>query len=127
MSRAYEMVSDEVKKSGRYANMAVLEDTVFKWVQDYYLTDDREKEAERRTEAEEAFHKRLSVQINTPKGNKNKTTKKRNASKKNKAGGANSNASERKENILQPRLRQLTRIKTRLRARFLCLRTGLAE
>lgn len=35
MSRAYEMVSDEVKKSGRYANMAVLEDTVFKWVRDY--------------------------------------------------------------------------------------------
>lgn len=127
MSRAYEMVSDEVKKSGRYANMAVLEDTVFKWVRDYYLTDDREKEAERRTEAEEAFHKRLSVQINTPKGNKNKTTKKRNASKKNKTGGVNSNASEKEGKHSSAKTEATDQNKDQIEGQVSLFENGLAE
>ena len=108
MSRAYEMVSDEVKKSGRYANMAVLEDTVFKW-------------------AEEAFHKRLSVQINTPKGNKNKTTKKRNASKKNKAGGANSNASEREGKHSSAKTEAADQNKDQIEGQVSLFENGLAE
>ena len=127
MSRAYEMVSDEVKKSGRYANMAVLEDTVFEWVRDYYLTDDREKEAERRTEAEEAFHKRLSVQMNTPKGNKNKTTKKRNASKKNKTGGTNSNASEREGKHSSAKTEAADQNKDQIEGQVSLFENGLAE
>ena len=92
MDRTYAMVSDEVKQNGRYASMAVFGDTVFGWVREYYTADDREKEAERRKEAEESFQKRFMAQVNAPKGGKGKTNKKRSASKKNKTGGENSTA-----------------------------------
>ena len=71
----------EVKKKWPYANMAVLEDKVFEWVRDYYLTDDREKEAERRTEAEELPQTIVGAD-QYAEGNKNKTAKKRNAPRK---------------------------------------------
>mgnify|MGYP000113949269 FL=1 len=107
--------------------MAVMEDTVFEWVRDYYLTDDREKEAERRTEAEEAFHKRLSAQINTPKGNKNKTAKKRNASKKNKTGGVNSNASEKEGKHSSAKTEATDQNKDQIEGQVSLFENGLVE
>ena len=107
--------------------MADMQTWLFWKTQFLNLTDDREKEAERRTEAEEAFHKRLSVQINTPKGNKNKTTKKRNASKKNKAGGANSNASEREGKHSSAKTEAADQNKDQIEGQVSLFENGLAE
>lgn len=88
MTRAYDMVSDDVKKNGRYAGKAVAENEVFNWVKAYYAEDDREETAKQAKKAEEDFQKRLELRNKAAQSPKNtgKTNKKRSASKKAKQG-----------------------------------------
>lgn len=83
MERAYEMVSEDIKKTRKNTSMAILGDTVFTWAREYYLDDDREKEAERKAKADEAFRKRMEPKAATggSKSKKTKTSKKSSVSK----------------------------------------------
>lgn len=127
MNRTYAMVSDEVKQNGRYASMAVFGDTVLEWIREYYLADDREKEAERRKEAEESFQKRIIAQVNTSKGSKGKTNKKRSTSKKNKAGDENIATPGKEEKKSSAKTEPADQNKGQIEGQFSLFESGLAE
>lgn len=60
MERAYNLVSEDVKKDRRNIGLAVVSDQVFGWVREYYFLDDKEKAEKEAKEANQKFLKCLS-------------------------------------------------------------------
>lgn len=55
MEKAWELVDEESRNQRINVGFAVTSDTVFSWVQDYYVLDDREQMEKKEKEAEENF------------------------------------------------------------------------
>lgn len=58
MEKAWELVDEETKKQQIPVGFAVVSDTVFGWVWDYYALEDEQQVSEKEKETEEAFRKR---------------------------------------------------------------------
>lgn len=60
MEKAWELVDEESRNQRINVGFAVTSDTVFSWVQDYYVLDDREQMEKKEKEAEENFLAKIS-------------------------------------------------------------------
>ena len=58
-----ELVDEESRNQRIRVGFAVTSDTVFSWVQDYYVLDDKEQMEQKEKEAEENFLEKLSTSI----------------------------------------------------------------
>ena len=63
MQKAWELVDEESRNQRIRVGFAVTSDTVFSWVQDYYVLDDKEQMEQKEKEAEENFLEKLSTSI----------------------------------------------------------------
>lgn len=63
MQKAWELVDEESRNQRIRGGFAVTSDTVFSWVQDYYVLDDKEQMEQKEKEAEENFLEKLSTSI----------------------------------------------------------------
>ena len=82
MEQAWEMVDDEKKNQRIRMGFAVPDDTVYRWVQEYYALDDKEQYEEEQKEAEEAFRKAGEKTVRKEKSAANKSSTKGKSNKK---------------------------------------------
>ena len=59
MQKAWELVDRESRNQRIRVGFAVTSDTVFSWVQDYYVLDDKEQMEQKEKEAEENFLEKI--------------------------------------------------------------------
>lgn len=86
MSKAQEMVTDEEGKRQRKVCVAVTDDMVYQWTDEYYELDDKEEVEKSVQEAEKTFLKRKEPI--PPSGQGKKTIKSKQAGKKKEAGSS---------------------------------------
>lgn len=82
MEQAWEMVDDEKKNQRIRMGFAVPDDTVYRWVQEYYALDDKEQYEKAQKEAEEAFRKAGEKTVRKEKSAANKSSTKGKSNKK---------------------------------------------
>ena len=82
MEQAWEMVDDEKKNQSIRMGFAVPDDTVYRWVQEYYALDDKEQYEKERKEAEEEFRKAGEKTVRKEKSAANKSSTKGKSNKK---------------------------------------------
>ena len=82
MEQAWEMVDDEKKNQRIRMGFAVPDDTVYRWVQEYYALDDKEQYEKERKEAAETFRKAGEKTVRKEKSAANKSSTKGKSNKK---------------------------------------------
>ena len=82
MEQAWKLVDDEKKSQRIRMGFAVPDDTVYRWVQEYYALDDKEQYEKKRKEAEEEFRKAGEKTVRKEKSAANKSNTKGNSNKK---------------------------------------------
>ena len=108
MQKAWELVDEESRNQRIRVGFAVTSDTVFSWVQDYYVLDDKEQMEQKEKEAEENFLEKLSTSIEG---------KKPAGKQKGKGQTKKQKQKKRKSRII----RQTGQKTNRKRNRYLCL------
>ena len=82
MEQAWKLVDDEKKSQRIRMGFAVPDDTVYRWVQEYYALDDKEQYEKKRKEAEEEFRKAGEKTVRKEKSAANKSNTKGKSNKK---------------------------------------------
>lgn len=101
MEKAWELVDEETKKQQIPFGFAVVSDTVFGWVWDYYELDDEQQVSEKEKEAEETFRKRSMAVTEPPKpatGKKSRSRSKKQGAEEKMKEANTSVKKEKKEN-----------------------------
>ena len=97
MEQAWEMVDDEKKNQSIRMGFAVPDDTVYRWVQEYYALDDKEQYEKEQKEAEEAFRKAWEKAVQKEKNAAAKASTKKKSNKKGKGIAASQSADSKRD------------------------------
>ena len=97
MEQAWEMVDDEKKNQSIRMGFAVPDDTVYRWVQEYYALDDKEQYEKEQKEEEEAFRKAWEKAVQKEKNAAAKASTKKKSNKKGKGIAASQSADSKRD------------------------------